>query len=101
MAMVFITFIELSLEGGWNEISAGDLRGQLQNVVFGRVFEANGPSEVRVVEPEVMLRSFMFGTGARVFVSNSVVSFDSARVQDELTIDDKNRTPDRKRLRLD
>jgi hypothetical protein len=104
MARVFISFIEAVLEGGWEEISPSDLKGQLDSIANGRMFRAigqAGSSELRIVEPEVVIRRFIFGALANVLVGNSVVSFDSSEIQDELTVDDKNRTSGGNRLRFD
>jgi hypothetical protein len=100
MAFVFLSFVELVLDGGWNEESKTDLSGQLTAIKEGRAFRANGPSDLRIVEPEVMIRRFRFGTNEIVLVGNGVVSFDSNAIKDELTVDDVMRTPDKKRLRF-
>ncbi len=100
MALVFITFIELVLEGGWNEVPEGDLRNQLDSIRRGTAYRANGPSEIKIVEPEVVIRRFIFGTNDVVYVGDSVVSFDSVHVKDELSVDDEGRALGGKRLKV-
>lgn len=53
---------------------------------------------MRIVEPEIIIRQFRFGTNDVIVVGNGVVSFDSVHIKNELTVDDKKRTPDKKRL---
>jgi hypothetical protein len=101
MAIIFITFIELVLEGGWNEIPEGDQRIAVGRQGLGTAYRANGPSDLRIVEPEIVIREFQFGTNDVVVVGNGVVSFDSVHIKNELTVDETKRTPDRKRLVLD
>jgi len=100
MTFVFITFIELVLEGGWNEVPEGDLRSQLDSIRRGTAFRANGPSEIKIVEPEVVIRRFMFGTNDVVYVGDSVISFDSVHIKEELSVDDKGRAVGGKRLKM-
>jgi len=101
MAIVFITFIELVLDGGWNEIPEGDKRIAVGRQGQGTAYWANGPSDLRIVEPEVVIRQFRFGTNDVVVVGDGVVSFDSTHVKDEFSVDDSKRTPDKKRLMID
>src|ERR1017187_8735925 len=100
MAFVFLSFVELVLDGGWNEESKTDLSGQLTAIKEGRALRANGPSDLRIVEPEVMIRRFRFGTNEIVLGGDGVVSFDSNAIKDELTVAEVMRTPDKKRLRF-
>jgi hypothetical protein len=63
-----------------------------------RVFFAGGEAEIRLVEPEIVIRRFLIKLGAYVAVSESVVVFDSRFVTDELTVDEDLRAG--KRLKI-
>lgn len=97
---VFISFIELKFDGGWSEITYSD-ELTIRETVNGRVFVAMGESDITIVEPEVIIRKFRIKASATVIVGNSVVSFDHEDIEDELSVDDKARVLDGKRLSFD
>lgn len=97
---VFLSFIELSLEGSWDEItSSGEL--ELKDVVNGRAFVAMGESSISVVEPEAAIRRFSFKQSALIIVGNSVVSFDRREMENEFSVDEEARMSGGRRLKFD
>lgn len=101
---MFITFIELKMEGDWEELTIGeDMAGETTgdfDFGSGRIYQAGEDSALSIVEPEVMIRRFSFLRNAKVSVTNSVISFDMDHVDEELSVDENARTSGGKRLKV-
>ena len=103
MSRMFITFIELVMQGDWEEMTIGEDAAELSaefDFSSGRIYQAGKDSSLSIVEPEVMIRRFSFLRNAKVSITNSVVSFDMDHVDEELTIDEEARTSGGKRLKV-
>jgi hypothetical protein len=101
---MFITFIELVMEGDWEEMTIGeDIAGEVEidfDFSSGRIYQAGEDSSLSIVEPEIIIRRFSFARNAKVSVTNSVASFNKEHVTAELTVDDADRTSGGKRLKV-
>ena len=88
---VFVTFIELVMEGNWEEaLPPFEQTPSLQreNLAGYRVFFARKDAEIRLVEPEVVIRRFRFNWGSLVLLKDSFVTFSSGDIAEELTVDE-------------
>jgi hypothetical protein len=100
MDKVFMSFIELVINGGWQEafppFETANYRSQ--NLAGSRVFIAGTEAELQLVEPEVVIRRFAIRFGAIVAIGSSMVALDLEDITSELSVDEDVR--DGKRLKL-
>jgi hypothetical protein len=101
MPTIFMTFIELVQVGGWREMLPPFEQPYLkeQNLAGFRVYLAASPGcEIRLVEPEVVIRQLEINAGAIIAIGQSVVVIEQRDIASELTVDEDLRTG--KRLRF-
>lgn len=82
MKIIFITFVECVLKGGWKDQPTWDIHYYTAK---------DDLNEIWIVRPDELKRGFRFKTGSQIKIVHNVLKFDNDDMLEELAIDEDER----------